>query len=114
MQVQLPQRDGEYVPCPDKIVELMQRPAWRGCCRKINHAANYATTCVLPLAKHGGKGLHHPYSGYTDADGVHHACVLYLNGRAHHWPKPIQDAEVCSHLPFAALDCEDCTELHGA
>ena len=60
VQVQLPQRDGEYVPCPDKIRELMRVPAWRDCCRKINHAANYATTCVLPLAKHGGKGLHQP------------------------------------------------------
>ena len=34
--------------------------------------------------------IHHPYSGYTDADNVHHACVLYLNGRAHHWPSPFR------------------------
>ena len=65
VQVQLPQRDGEYVPCPDKIRELMRHPAWRDCCRKINHAANYAATCVLPLAKHGGKDFHQPYGGYT-------------------------------------------------
>ena len=98
VQVELPQRDGEYVPCPDKIRELMRHPAWRDCCRKINHAANYAATCVLPLAKHGGKGFHQPYGGYTDAEGERRECVLYLNGRAHHWPKPIQGMEVRSNL----------------
>ena len=65
---------------------------------RINDAANYAATCVLPLAKHGGKGFHQPYGGYTDADGERRECVLYLNGRAHHWPKPIQDMEVRSNL----------------
>ena len=94
MQIQLPLHDGQVVPCPDKILELMRRPAWRSCCRKINHASNYATTCVLPLAKDGGKGFHQPYGSFKDKDGAQHECVLYLNGRAHHWPKPIQGMEV--------------------
>ena len=94
VQVQLPMRDGEYVPCPDKIRELIRRPEWRDCDRKINHASNYATTCVMPLAKHGGKGFHQPYGCFRDAEGVQRDCVLYLNGRAHHWPKPIQDLPV--------------------
>ena len=83
VQVELPQRDGEYVPCPDKIRELMRHPAWRDCCRKINHAANYAATCVLPLAKHGGKGLLRLEQNTVDRS--RRVCGVLCTGREVSW-----------------------------